>query len=185
MPDQSVIIQLIDAICVAWDNPDYYPVFENGVLKTTFCNRFVNDVALAMGYTGFQDHVTKQALTADNIMHVLETDPRWQEIRCAGLPPDQREMALRSIQTWANQGYLTLAGLSSAVLASAHGHVCCVRPGLLRSSGKWGDIPSVANVGRENFIGRAKSGVMRGLPVGVNESFIQMPKFYSLRPPKT
>lgn len=173
------VIQLIDAICVSWDNPAYYPEFENGILKITHCNSFVNDVAKSMGCNDFHDPVTREALIADEIIRVMSSSDQWQEIRVAGLTPDQMTIALRSVQVWANQGYLTIAGATGAALGAVHGHVAVIRPGVMKTSGKWGDVPCTANCGKENFIGRAKSGVMKGEPVGINEAFIQMPKFFS------
>lgn len=175
------LIRLMDAICVSWDNPSYYPEYENGVLKVTHCNAFVNDVAQAVGCDDFYDPLTHEALMADDIIQRMSGSDRWQELRVAGLPPDAQRIALSSVQMWANQGYLTIAGMSSAALGSAHAHVCIVRPGKMKTSGKWGEVPVVANVGKENFIGRGKSGPMKGEPVGVNEAFIQMPRFFSFK----
>lgn len=177
--DANNLIRLIDAICVAWDNPAYQPVFENGELKSTSCNLFVCEVAKEVGCEDFFDPVTQRPLMADDMIRKISGSDRWQEIRVSGLPADAMTIGLKSVQMWANQGYFTVAGLTSAALGSAHGHICVVRPGVLKSSGKWGDVPTVANVGKENFIGRAHSGVMKGIPMGVNEAFIQMPKFWS------
>lgn len=181
MPNLS-LIKLIDALCVAWDNPSYTPVYENGALQTTYCNLFVAEVAKVMGCNDFFDPIQQRNKTADEIADWLQTEPglvHWQEMRCVGLPSDQMTMALFSIQAWANQGYLTIAIASSKALNSQHGHICLIRPGVLKSSGKWGDVPCVANIGRENFIGRGQSGPMKGQPVGVNEAFQNMPRFYS------
>lgn len=181
MNDPSTLIRLFDAIVVAYDNPAYYPVFENGELKETFCNRFVNDVTQAMGYDDFIDPMTKQAIMADDIIYVMTNSSRWQEIRCSVSDPEGMKLAMHTVQVWANQGYLTIAGATGATLGSMHGHVCIIRPGVMKPSGKWGDVPVVANCGKENFIGRAKSGVMKGDPVGVNEAFVQLPRFFSRR----
>lgn len=178
MPNNN-LIQLIDAICVAWDNPNYYPEFENGVLKVTHCNQFVCEVAHVVGCDDFFDLITHQPMMADDMILKMQRSDQWQEIRVAGLEPGQMAIALRAVQTWANQGFLTIAGASSATLGAAHAHVCIIRPGNLKSSGKWGSVPVVANCGKENFIGRAKSGVMKGEPVGLNEAFIQIPRFWS------
>lgn len=173
------LIKLMDAICVAWDNPDYYPEFENGVLKVTHCNQFVNDVAKAVGCNDFFDPVTHDPLMADDIIRVVSGSSRWAELRVAGLPQAELPAALWRVQVWANQGYLTLAGASGSALGAIHGHVCIIRPGKMRVSGKWGEVPAVANVGKENFIGRAKTGPMKGEPVGINQAFIQLPHFWS------
>lgn len=173
------LVQLIDAICVAWDNPDYYPEFENGELKTTYCNYFVADVAKAVGCDDFIDPVTGNPLLADEMIRFMAGSDHWQELRVAGLAPDAMAVGLRSVQMWANQGYFTVAAASAASLGSKHAHICVVRPGVVKTSGKWGEVPVVANCGKEQFIGRAKSGPMKGEPVGVNEAFIQMPRFFS------
>jgi hypothetical protein len=173
------LIKLIDAICVAFDNPDYLPEYDDkGVLLKTHCNRFVNSVAMEMGCYDLCEPITKTAYLADDMIRVIDRSDNWQEMRCAGLLPDQMPVALRSIQAWANMGYLMVAAASSTALGGSHGHICIVRPGRMRLSGKWGQVPVVANVGRENFIGRAKLGPMKGEPVGVNEAFVSMPRFY-------
>lgn len=177
------LVRLVDAICTSWDNPDYAPLFENGIAVKTFCNYFINDVATKVGCRDFYDEGTKQPVMADDMVRIMSGSDNWQELRCAGLAPDAMVVALRSIQMWANQGYLTIAGASGAMLGAKHGHVCIIRPGIMKSSGKWGDVPVVANIGKENFIGMGKSGPMKGEPVGVNEAFIQLPRFFSWKGP--
>lgn len=184
MPNEvNNLIRLIDAICVAWDNQNYYPEFENGVLVSTHCNQFVCEVAHGVGCEDFFHPITHQPMIADDIIQKMtefsKPNGPWTEIKVAGYDPQSMANQLRSIQIWANQGFLTIAGATASDLKSAHGHVCIVRPGNLKSSGKWGDVPVVANVGKEMFIGRAKSGPMKGEPVGVNEAFIQLPRFWS------
>lgn len=174
------IITLFDAICVGWDNPRYYPEFENGTLVKTHCNAFIDDVASAVGCFDFHDQNTKEPLLADDIMAVLiNADPeRWVELK---VHEDSKTNDFEVIQVWANQGFLTIAGATSSMLKAAHGHVCIIRPGQMKYSGKWGLCPVVANVGKEMFIGRAKGGVMKGEPVGINEAFISLPRFFSFK----
>ena len=179
--DTNNLIRLIDAICVAWDNPAYYPEFENGVLKTTWCNYFVCEVAKGTGCEDFFDPTTHQPMMADDIIRVMSASDMWQEIRVAGLDPGQMAIALKSVQVWANQGYLTIAGASSASLGTAHAHVAIIRPGIMKDSGKWGKTPCAANVGKENFVGRAKSGPLKGEPCGLNQAFVQMPRFWAYK----
>lgn len=179
--DTNNLIRLIDAICVAWDNPTYYPELDNGVLVKTHCNQFVCEVAHAVGCEDFFDSITHQPMMADDIIQMMAGSDRWAELRVAGLAPDEMTKNLKWVQMWANQGYLTIAGATGQALGSAHGHVAVIRPGIMKSSGKWGECPVVANVGKEMFIGRAKSGVMKGEPVGLNEAFIQMPRFWSFK----
>lgn len=174
------IIRLFDAICVAWDNPAYYPEFENGVLKSTHCNAFVDEVARAIGCDDFHDTVTKEPFMADDIIHKLSSadTERWVELKVS---EETKANDLEAIQVWANQGFLTIAGATSVTLNAEHGHVAVIRPGLMKSSGKWGSVPVLANVGKEMFIGRAKSGMMKGEPVGINEAFIPLPRFFSFK----
>lgn len=179
MDEWKNLIKLIDAICVAWDNPAYYPEFDaNGKAIKTHCNRFVNAVAKSIGCNDLHDPETGAPYLADQMIEIISNSSNWHEMRCAGLPEDLMKNALRIIQLSANQGSLLVAAASSASLGAAHGHICIVRPGLMKTSGKWGDIPVVANCGRENFIGRAKTGPMKGEPVGINQAFVSMPRFY-------
>jgi len=173
------LIQLIDSICVAFDNSAYYPEFENGVLVSTFCNFFVCEVAKGVGCEDLFDPITQKPMMADDMVKFVSGSDHWQELRVMGLPPDAMFIALKSVQSWANQGYLTIACLTGAMLGSAHGHINVIRPGIMKESGKWGSVPVCANVGKENFIGRAKSGPMKDQPCGINEAFVPMPRFFS------
>ena len=180
MPNSTnELIKLIDAICVGWDNATYWPVFENGILIRTFCNCFVAEVARVVGCKDFIDPISLLPLMADDMIKVMAGSEDWQEFTVDITKPVDMAMALSSIQMWANKGYFTVAGATSTTLQSDHGHVNVIRPGNMVSSGKWGQVPVCANVGKENFIGRAKSGVMKNEPVGINEAFIEMPRFFA------
>lgn len=148
-------ILLIDVIADVYDNPKYVSV--NG---TTFCNLAAEDICHAYGCADFDSK------TADQIYTFLETSANWQE----------RKMG--DVQILANAGSLVFAVASSEMLGQSHGHLCVIRPGRLKDSGKWGSVPSVCNIGIENFIGRARKGPLTGLPCGVNESFQPMPRFF-------
>src|SRR5436190_1357482 len=172
-------IKLIDAICVAYDNEHYAPVIKDGKLETSYCNLACNEVAQKMGCNDLFNPIERTPKTADEIADFMAANPNdWQELRCAGLKPPEQEIAFRAIQAWANIGYLLFAVLKSTELGTSHGHIAVIRPGELKSSGKWGLVPSVMNIGKECFIGRSKQVSMRGLPVGVNEAFIPVPHFY-------
>lgn len=153
------LIGLIDAICDVYDNPDLQPKGD-----VTFCNIAVSVVAEAMGC---KDLTGKMA---DDIMKFVESSPDWSDI------------PMEKAQDIANQGSLIIAGLTGAELDQAHGHVVIVRPGLPVYSGKWiSKVPRVLNIGAENFLARAKRGPLQGLPAGVNEAFLPLPKFYVWR----
>lgn len=186
MPDFA---KYVDAICAAYDNTDYTPVFDNGKLIKTFCNYAVNEVARAMGCDDFIEPNTSETplpMDADDICDFLNNNsdsdsqsPKpWLEIKIDPTQPDNTKIQMGTIQTWATKGYLTVACAKASELKQDHGHICVVRPGLLKMSGKWGAVPSVMNVGGENFISLGRSGVMKGRPVGVNEAFQILPRFF-------
>lgn len=136
-------LKLLDAIHLAYSRPEYAP--SPGV---THCNQFVNEVCQ---YLGFRDLDGK---LANEIVDMLELHPQWSRIE------------LERCQDLANGGSLVIAGLKE----QGHGHVNIICPGKLKMSGHWADVPSCANVGKENFIGK-----------GINWAFSQMPLFYVWR----
>lgn len=167
---------LIDAILTAYDNPAYQPLYKDGKLVETYCNIACNEIAEKYGCNDLKGK------TADEICAFMESHPEeWQEILCAGLSDGQKEVALLSVQMWANTGSLVFAIQSSYKLGGSHGHICVCRPGVMKVSGKWGKVPAVCNIGRENFIAVGKSGIMKGEPVGLNEAFIELPRFFVWR----
>jgi hypothetical protein len=182
---------LIDAILTAYDNQAYRPIFEDGKIKTTFCNIAANEIAQKMGCTDLYDMEQKRPRTADEIYdymvsHSESKNPdsfSWQEIQCASLQPEFREVAFSAVQFQANSGILIFAVQSSYNLGAGHGHICVIRPGTMKTSGKWGKIPSCMNIGGENFIALGQNGVMKGLPVGINEAFKQLPRFFAWKGP--
>lgn len=153
------LIGLVDAIFDVYDNPDLLPKD-----NVTFCNVSVWLVAEALGYR------TLTGKTADDIMKFIEDNEDWSDV------------PLEKVQDMANAGSLIIAGLTGKELNQDHGHVVVVRPGIPCYSGKWGKVPRVLNVGSENFVARAKRGPLKGMAVGVNESFVPLPKFYVWRP---
>lgn len=153
------LIGLIDVICDVYDNTSYSP--KDGV---TYCNFAASDIAMAMGC---KDFVNKNA---DEIFDFVRHSQDWTETFMA------------KAQGIANQGTLIFAMANSQMLGQAHGHIAVVRPGLEKNSGKWDKCPSVMNIGSENFIGRAKRGPLTAMPVGANEAFVPLPKFFLWKP---
>lgn len=171
---------LIDAILSAYDNPAYRPIIKEGKVVTTFCNMAANDIAQKMGCKDFYFEKEQRALTADEIYLLMHNRPdKWREIPCASLPPENREVAFGAIQFQANEGNLIFAAQSSFNLHAAHGHICVIRPGTMKTSGKWGRVPACMNIGGENFIALGQAGVLKGQPVGINEAFRELPRFFA------
>jgi hypothetical protein len=153
------LLGLFEAVCDVYDDVTLAP--RDG---QTFCNVAANRIATAMGCKDLA------AKTADEICAFVATSPDWSEI------------AFDRAQDLANQGSLVFAMASSTMLEQSHGHICAIRPGLPKNSGKWGLCPSVINIGGVNFLARAKSGPLIGMPVGLNEAFVPLPKLYAWRP---
>lgn len=154
------LISLIDSICDTYDRPDLAPKTDG----TTFCNVAVSAVATAMGCGQLAGK------TADQMIAFLTTSPDWSEI------------PFEKAQDMANQGSLLIAGLDSKALKQGHGHVVVIRPGKPTYSGKWGPTPRCLNVGAENFLARAKRGPLTNQPCGINQAFVDKPKFWAWRP---
>lgn len=138
-------LTLLDAIHAAYSHPEYIP---GGGL--THCNQFVDEVCQLIGFKGFS------GLLANEICIELAKNVQWSE-----------ETNLQHCQDLANGGTLIVACYQE----DPHGHVNVVCPGRIKTSGRWGNVPSVANVGRQCFIGK-----------GLNWSFSSMPKLYIYRP---
>lgn len=137
-------LSLLDAIHLPLCRPEYQP--RNG---ETFCNKYVAEVATGCGFKGLE------SLLANQIIDLVSTHHQWSEI------------PMEKAQELANAGSLILAGLKAA----PHGHVCVVCPGKSKTSGRWGEVPTVANVGKEVWIGK-----------GINWAFSTKPKLYVWRP---
>lgn len=172
--------ELIDAILTAYDNPSYRPVMKDGKIVTTYCNLAANEIAQKMGCNDLFDPKLNRARTADETYDFMVANPdKWQEIEVLSLAPDLRDEAFAAIQFQANSGSLIYAVQSSYNMKAAHGHICVIRPGVMKTSGKWGKVPACMNIGGENFIALGQKGVMKGFPVGINEAFQQIPRFFS------
>lgn len=137
-------LTLLDAIHQAYSRPEYAP--KEGV---THCNQFVNEVCSTMGFTGFE------GMMANKISTEIAKNPQWSE-----------ETSFDRCQDLANGGALILA----TYIEQPHGHVNVICPGKIKTSGRWGNVPSCANVGKENFIGK-----------GINWAFSNKPKFWIWR----
>lgn len=137
-------LTLLDAIHLPLNRPEYLPI--NGV---THCNSYVNEVCQMMGYKGFD------GMLANDMIDLMCGDPAWTET------------AMDNCQELSNEGTLVVAGLKS----DPHGHVNIICPGKAKTSGRWGQVPSCANVGRDIFIGK-----------GINWAFSDLPKFWAWRP---
>ncbi len=176
--------ELIDAILVAYDNPAYKPVIKDGKVVTTYCNIAAHEIAHKMGCTDLFDVDKQRVRMADEIYDFMVAHPeKWQEIQCVGLQPDFRDVAFQAIQFQANSGSLIFAVQSSKNLGAGHGHICIIRPGVMKNSGKWGKIPVCMNIGGDNFIALGQKGLMMGLPVGINQAFVQLPRFFAWKGP--
>lgn len=155
--------KLLNAILRTYERPEYRPKKNaEGKIIETYCNHAARDVA---GHMGCHDFVGK---TADQIYEFLQESPRWVEI------------PMKDAQYMANAGTLVFAILPSSKLGGRHGHICVVRPGEEIYSRKWKcNVPSVMNVGGQNFILRFKTGTGDVIEAGVNGAFTTMPKFYA------
>lgn len=138
------VFALLDAINLPISRPEYQP--KDGV---THCNQYVSEVCENYGFRGLD------GLLANAIIDVLVASQNWTEV------------SMEKCQELANSGTLILAGLKD----DPHGHVNVICPGRPKTSGRWGSVPSCANVGKEIFIGK-----------GINWAFSDMPKFWAWRP---
>lgn len=138
-------LKLLDAIHAAYSHPEYAP--KEG---TTHCNQFVHEVCSLMGFTGFE------GMLANQICEEIAKNVQWVE-----------ETNYERCQDLANGGTLIVVALKG----DPHGHVNVICPGKIKTSGRWGNVPSVANVGKENFIGR-----------GLNWAFSSTPRLFIYRP---
>lgn len=136
-------LNLLDLIHTAFSRPEYQP---GGGL--THCNSFVSEVVTAYGFKGLDGHL------ANEIIDLLMVHPDWVSI------------GMEKAQDACNAGTLIVAGMK----ALPHGHVCLICPGKEKTSGRWGNVPSVANVGATNFIG-----------AGINWSFSDKPALFALK----
>jgi len=154
--------KLMTGILTAYENPKYAPTIVDGKVTVTHCNDAVRDVA------GFMDCHDFAGMNADEIYAFMEAGKGWKEV------------LMRDAQELANEGSLVVAGLPSRVLDEAHGHVCVIRPGEVVWSEHWkSSVPSVMNVGGQNFILRFKTSDGSFIEAGINGAFQIIPKFFA------
>lgn len=127
---------LLDIIHEAFSRPEYQP--SGG---TTHCNAFTSEVVSAFGFKAME------GLLANEIVEALGASDQWSEV------------AIEKVQDLANSGTLIVLGTHG----EPHGHVCVACPGKTKSSGRWGQVPTVASVGAQNMI-RGMSWVFSSLP---------------------
>lgn len=129
------ISKLIDAIIQNWHRC-LMPPYGDGEFTPedgqTDCNRFVNAVAVTLGYKGLEGK------RANEIFDFVSESPDWNKIGSENA-------------VWlANKGFLVIAAWKNPDPEQS-GHVAVVRPGEPCTSMKWGyrvpQVPMVANVG--------------------------------------
>jgi len=145
--------QLLDAIHLAFNHPEYAPRINrddkgNVIGVTTYCNQYVDEVCEVVGFEGLTGKM------ANEICEYLSKHPQWSPVK------------MEDCQDLANGGTLIVAGIRG----DPHGHVCIICPGKPKVSGRWGLVPSCASVGKENTIGR-----------GINWAFSERPEFWVWR----
>lgn len=145
------IFRLIDAICYTYDNPIFKPTKDDPSTpqneSVTWCNKAVNEVATALGYTKFKGKL------ANEIIDLLEKEcetREWEKV----------EIGFSCVRV--NEGNLVVAGLKNP---GGHGHVCIVRPGNPDYSPKWNcGVPKVMNIGTDVFIDSNLAWAFGGKP---------------------
>lgn len=106
-------------------------------IKETYCNCFVQTVAVALGCAEFSKP-DGTAISANQMIDRVASSPNWVGVDAA------------TAQAKANEGALVVAAYKS----DPHGHVAIVIPGKLQASPTHGhELPSGANVGKKNFYG--------------------------------
>jgi hypothetical protein len=135
---------LLDAIHEAFSRPEYIPRPDG----TTFCNKFTSEVVAKCGFNGLD------GLLANEIVDLVAKHDQWSEV------------ALEKVQDLSNAGTLVILGTHG----DPHGHVAIGCPGKTKTSGRWGQVPTVASVGKENMIR------------GMNWVFSDVPKCWAYRP---
>ena len=137
------LLFLLDTIHEAFSRPEYQP--SAGV---THCNEFTSEVAENIGFKGFV------GLMANSIIDIVSSHDQWSLV------------PLEKVQDLANAGTLIVLGTHG----EPHGHVCLACPGKTKYSGRWGAVPTVASVGKQNMIR------------GMNWVFSDLPQCWAYRP---
>jgi hypothetical protein len=157
--------KLNDAITLGWTKSLPHPYgdgsFSSAVDGMTDCNRFVNLVCQAMGYTKF--------VREGQVMPILANDMFDEMSKPEG---DWKELDGAKAQWYANTGALVIAAWKNPT--GSHGHVCVVRIGELGDSHNWKSeaVPKVANVSRPDLC---------RIDRGANYAFSEEPKYFGLK----
>lgn len=123
---------------------DFQPEFNNdGSVKVTFCNLFIQYVCNCFGYVGFRNDEGLPMVA--NEMHAFMEKPENGWIKVSDDVAQQH----------ANNGVIVLASRANP---NGHGHVCLILPGILENSGSFKrSVPKCANVGKDVFFGKSVS----------------------------
>lgn len=144
---------LLDSIHEAFSRPEYQPEVKkddkgNVIDTVTHCNQFTSEVVTGRGFKGLE------GLLANQIIDLISKHEQWSEV------------AFEKAQDLANGGSLIILGTHG----EPHGHVAVACPGKPKTSGRWGQVPTVASVGKQNMIR------------GANWVFSDAPKCWAYRP---
>src|SRR3990167_7020333 len=122
--------KLLEACLAVYDDPRYRQILDT---DPTHCNEAVSRIAdLAKNYKKFY------GLNANQIISFLSKSDEWQE----------QSLVAEDLQELANEGRLLICGVTH----EPHGHVCVIRPGLVKESSAWKMfVPSVVNIGPRNL----------------------------------
>ncbi len=157
--------KLVQAILRAYERPEYKPTIVDGKITVTHCSEAARDIA---GYMGCHDFAAKNA---DAQYGFMKDSKEWREIE------------MKDAQFLANEGTLIFAALPSNQLMAAHGHICVVRPGEEIWSSHWNKkVPSVMNVGGQNFVLWFRTSDGTQIEAGLNGAFRTEPKFFAWVP---
>lgn len=158
------IAKLFDAICEGWTKCLVGPygdgTFSSANDGMTDCNRFVDFVCQAMGYTKFVPEGQRMPILANAMYDLMLGGDDWKQVNGS------------SAQWYANLGAVVVAAWKNP--DGGHGHVCIVRPGNLGSSGKWqsASVPKVANV---------SGPILCRIDRGANYAFSEEPLYFVLK----
>lgn len=147
VPFKKDPFRLIDVICTVYDNADYRAKSDG----RTFCNFAASDIAW---FYGCKEFVRK---TANELADYLYVSDEWTQIE------------LKDAQNLANTGTLIFAALK----AIPHGHICVIRPGVEKDSGKWTRVPSCMNIGNDKYT---------SISNGLNWAFENLPRLHAWKP---
>ena len=122
---------------------DFQPIFhDDGTVKTTFCNQFINYVLNGFGYSDMTG-----MLANEMVAFMSDMKNGWISV------------ADEVAQNHANRGVIVIAGHA---VQQGHGHVNFILPGILEKSLTWAKaVPKCVNVGKDVFFGKKVSFAFR------------------------